>query len=83
MTEKEFLNGIADIILSVFDRKTLTKAFVCKDGHFSPGALTRENLMHMKSDTLARLLLYLAMVLTPEEHRDLFCRLQRYIVTVR
>jgi len=37
-TEKEFLCGIAEIILSTFKDPAigLTKEAVCRDGHFSP-----------------------------------------------
>lgn len=82
VSENEFMSGVAEIILSVFDEKILIKSEVCRDGHFAPGRMTASQLLHMKSDTLMRLLLYYGMALTPEEHKHLFARLQHYIVTV-
>ena len=56
------MTGIAEIVLSVFDNKGmgLKKAELCNDGHFSPKMFTPEKLLCMRSDTLMRLLLYLA-----------------------
>ena len=75
-TEKDFLHEIAEIILSMFKDPDigLTKEAVCRDGHFSPKMLTVDRLLHMQCSTMLRLLLYLCMVLSDSEFRDLIKR---------
>ena len=84
ITEKEFLNEIAEIILSVFDKPgiSLTKDEVCRDGHFSPKMLTARRLLAMRSETLMRLLLYLATLLNDNEFRQICDRIAQYIYDV-
>jgi hypothetical protein len=84
ITEREFLTSIAEIILSVFNNPEmcLTKTAVCSDGHFSPKMLYPERLLCMRSDTLMRLLLYLATTMNDLELYDLFARLYQYIAYV-
>ena len=84
ITEKEFLRGISEIILSVFDNRSmgLTKESVCEDGHFSPKMLTAGKLLCMRGETLMRLLLYLATTLSDRELYDLFVRLYQHIFFV-
>lgn len=81
ITENDFLNGIAEIILSVFDNQDLclTKEGVCKDGHFSPKMLTPDRLLSMHSYTLMRLMLYLATTMSDRELDRLFLQMSRYI----
>lgn len=84
ITEKEFMTSIAEIILSVFDtpKVGLTQRVICRDGHFSPKMLTPERLLRMRSDTLIRLLLYLATAMSEREFYDICKQLCRYIVYV-
>ena len=84
VTEEKFLNGIAEIILSVFDKPGigLTKEEFCRDGHFSPKMLTARRLLSMRSETLMRFLLYLATLLSDREFRSLCARIYQYISDV-
>jgi len=84
ITESVFMSKIAKIILKVFDNQEmrLTKEVVCKDGHFSPKMLTPEKLLCMKSFTLTRLLLYLAVTMSEEEFKKIFLKLFNYILYV-
>ena len=84
VTERKFMKGIAEIILSVFDNpeKYLTKTGVCQDGHFSPKMLTADRLLQMRSDTLMRLLLYLAHTMDYLEFLCLMVRVIMYIAKV-
>lgn len=81
ITEKDYLSGIAEIILSVFDNPemALTKEAVCEDGHFSPKMLTAKKLLCMRSHTLMRLFLYLATLMNEQEFCTIFTRLCRHI----
>ena len=81
MTETKFLEGIAEIILSAVENnnKGLTKAEICRDGHFGPQMLTRKRLLNMKSETLMRLLLYLGITMRDIELFRVFMRLYQYI----
>lgn len=84
ISEKEFMNGIAEIVLSVFDNKEmcLTKGVVCSDGHFSPKMFCPERLLRMRSDTLMRLLLYLATTMSEKQFHEILEQIYRYIVYV-
>ena len=81
ITEKEFQSGIAEIILGALgnNAKGLTKAEICRDGHFSPEMLTPKKLLSMKSDTLMRLLLYLGITMRDVELFHIFMQLYQYI----
>jgi len=83
-TEKDFLTKIADIILSTIESKdiNLRKGEFYTMGHFSPKTLNRQNLFSMKSTTMARLFLYMAIVLSQEKLHDLFKALYEYILYV-
>ena len=84
ITEKEFMTSIAEIILSVFDNPNvkLTQEKVCSDGHVSPKMFTPERLLRMRSDTLMRLLLYLATAMNEPEFDDICKQLFRHITDV-
>lgn len=84
ITEHEFMTSIAEIILSVFDNPEmrLSQGVVCHDGHFSPKMFTPERLLRMRSDTLMRLLLYLATAMSEREFYDICEQLCRHIAYV-
>lgn len=81
VTEKEFLHGIAEIILGVFNNEELglTKSEVSKDGHFTRDMLTNSRLLSMRSDTLMRLLLYLGISMPDRDFYHLFLQLYRHL----
>ena len=78
------MKTIAEMILGITSgpEMGLTKQELCKDGHFSPKMLTPERLLHMRSDTLMRLFLYLATMMNEWEIELLFADLADYIVEV-
>lgn len=84
ISEMEFMNEIAGIILSVFNgkEKYFTKENVCRDGHFSPKMLVQERLLRMRGTSLLRLMLYIASAMSREEFDKLTLKLSRYITDV-
>lgn len=69
MTEKQILEQIAEMILSVVNDPKYPgrKTRICKMYHISPGALTPEKLLRTRSDTFFRLMMALAQEVPYEE----------------
>lgn len=83
-TETEFLEEIAEIILSAVENNQygLTKDVICTEGHFSPQMLNRERLLNMKSYTFMRFLLYIGSSLPTKILEGIISQLHHYIASV-
>ena len=69
MTEKQILEQIAEMILSVVNDPKYPgrKTRICKMYHISPGALTPEKLLRMNGTTFFRLMMGLAQEVPHEQ----------------